>query len=99
MRVFHTFQKEIQPGLPISFGPDQIEQAIVLWPVLFEIEAQVEQRFRQHAAVMQHEGNQQAADAAVAVKKRVKRLELHVRERRFDQSWIRGMLVMNESLK
>ena len=48
---------------------------------------------------MQHEGNQQTADTAVAVKKWVNRFELHVGERGFDQCWIRGMLVMNEPLK
>ena len=46
--------------------------------MLLEEQAQVEQRLIEHAGVDQHQNDQQPAEAAVAVEKRVDCLELHV---------------------
>ena len=46
--------------------------------MLLEEQAQVEQWLIEHAGVDQHQNDQQPAEAAVAIEKRVDGLELHV---------------------
>lgn len=48
---------------------------------------------------MKKERYQQAADAAVAVEKRVDRLELDVRQRCFDERRLRRVLIVDETLE
>jgi hypothetical protein len=45
--------------------------------LLLQVQAQVQERLSQDAGVAEQEGDQQPADAAVAVKERVDRLEGH----------------------
>src|SRR5690606_27196199 len=79
-RHTHALQEESEPGLPVAFPPDEVEQRVVLLAVLLEVEAEVEQRIAQHAVVAEQKRDQEPADAAVAVEERMDRLELHVGE-------------------
>jgi len=48
--------------------------------------------------MVQNKGDQQAADTAIPIEKRMDRFELNVRERGCDQRRVGRVLVMNESL-
>ena len=52
---------------------------------VLEVEAQIEQRLREHLLGAQQQRDQQAADASVAVEERMDRLELDVRQRRLHE--------------
>ena len=67
--------------------------------MLLEIEAEVEKRLREHAAVVEQQGDQQPADATVSVQERMDGLELHMGQRSLHQGRVRGALVVNESLE
>jgi hypothetical protein len=41
-RLSHPFEKEIHPGLPIPLHAHEVEQLVVLFPVLLEIQAEIE---------------------------------------------------------
>ena len=53
--------------------------------MLFEVQAQVQQWLRQHIVGAEEQGDQQPADAPVAIQERMDCLELHVRQRGLDQ--------------
>src|SRR5690606_26938854 len=80
-----ALQEEIEPRLPVAFGADGVQQAVVLRAVLLEVETQVEERLPQHAVVVQHQSDQEAPDASVPVQEGVDRLELDVSECRPDE--------------
>src|SRR5271165_4583055 len=71
----HTAQEEIKPRFPFAALAHSLQVLIVGRAVLFEEQAEIQQRLAQHALLAHEKGNQQAAEAAVAVKKRVDRLE------------------------
>lgn len=77
-RAFDTFQEEVNPCFPVAVLADAIEQFVVAAAVLLEEQAQLEQRLLQHPGIDQHQHDQQPAQSAVAVQKRVDGLELHV---------------------
>src|ERR1022692_781298 len=65
--------------------------------MLFEVEAQIEDRFPQDAGRTQHECDEQPAKAAVAIEERVNCLELDVDQTGFDeQREIRPLLVQEQ---
>ena len=66
-------------------GANAGKQLVVAAAMDLEKKAQVQQRLLQHFFAQQHQRNQQAADASIAVQKWVDRLELHMRERGLDQ--------------
>ena len=77
----HAAQEEGEPGFPVPVFAHVLQPVVVGLVVLFEIQAEVQQRLAQHAALTQQKGDQQAAESAVAVEERVNRLELHMRKR------------------
>ena len=81
--VSSTPSRKKSSHLPVPFCPHQVKQAIVFGPVSFEVEAQVKQRPGEHTPMVQGKGDQQAADAAVPIEKRVDRFKLNVRQRAF----------------
>jgi hypothetical protein len=82
---FHAFQKEIHPGFPVAGGADAVEQVVIHRAVRFQVEGKIEQRLCKQATVVQEQGDEEAAEAAIAIKKRVNGLELHMGQRGFDQ--------------
>jgi len=82
---FHTFEEEIDPCFPIAGGADAVEKVVIDWAVLFEEEAEVEEWLTEQTAVVEEEGDEQAAEAAVAVEEGVDGLELDVSERGFEE--------------
>ena len=43
----HASEEEVEPCLPVSFGPDSVEQVVVGGAVRLEVETQVEDGFTQ----------------------------------------------------
>src|SRR4051794_12685463 len=80
-----AFEEEGKPFLPSAVRPDSLQVVVVRVTMLLEVQAQVEQRLLEDLLRTQQQRDEQAADAAVAVKERMDRLELHVSERRLDQ--------------
>src|SRR5512134_1180540 len=64
-----------------------------------EEQTRIKKRFVQYAIGYELQHDEKASDTAVAVQKGVDGLELHVRERRFDQGRRRLWLVVDEALK
>src|SRR5262249_34235368 len=60
---------------------------VVLLPAALEVQAQVQDRFRQRALSIQQQGDEQPAEPAIAVEKRVDGCELNVRKCRLEQGW------------
>jgi hypothetical protein len=67
-----------EPGFPGFLLAYAIQQLVVAAAVLLEEQAHVMQRLLEHAGLDQHQHDQQPAQAAIAIEKRVDRLELHV---------------------
>ena len=76
----HACQEEFEPLLECTVIPDGLQALIVALSMAFEIVRQVQHRLVQHLLLAEQEGDQQPADAAVAVEERVDRLKLRVRE-------------------
>ena len=78
---FHPAQEIRQPRLPFPVFRHPLQAGVVLLARSFKVSAQVEKGFRQEAAGDEQQRNEQAADAPVAVEKRMDGLELRVDER------------------
>ena len=74
----HTVQEEPQPDLPVAGAPGVIQELVVGAPLALEVKAEVEERIAQESGVAEHEGDQEASHAAVAVEEGVNGLELDV---------------------
>jgi len=70
-----------QPRLPVAGAAHLIELPVILIPMLFEMQAQIQQRLPQHAGILQDQRDHQPAHTAVAVEERVDGLELQMRQR------------------
>jgi hypothetical protein len=81
---FHAFQKKVHPGFPVSRGSDAVEQIVIHGAVFFEEEGEIEQGLREKAAMVEQQGNEQAAEATIAVEKRMDGLELHMGQSGFE---------------
>ena len=81
----HPTQEEVDPGFPVALRPHAVQQSVILRLVGLEVEAQVEQRARKLAGLLEHQRDDQSADPAVAVEEGMDGLELHVREGRADE--------------
>src|SRR4051812_22816773 len=81
----HTFEEELEPLFPRALRSDTLEVVVVGVPMLLEVEAQVQQRLREHLVGAEQQRDQEPTDAAVAVEKRMDRLELDVSERGLDE--------------
>ena len=56
-------------------------------PVFLEVIRQVQDRLDQNLALTEHEGDEQAPNAAIAVEKWVQRLEVGVRNAYLEKRW------------
>src|SRR5207247_7086638 len=61
------------------------QEVVVLLAVLLEIKAQIKQRFAQDAFRAEQKGDEQPAQASVAVEERMNGFKLNVRQRGLDQ--------------
>ena len=75
----------MQPAVPVAVRADAHQTAVVVVAVTFDVFGQIQQRLRQPAAFDQEQGDEQAADAAVAVEKGMDRFEMLVHQRALDQ--------------
>src|SRR6185437_12477622 len=91
--------EEFKPCFPIACLAYAVQQFVVCLPVLLEVQAQVEQWLAQQSVVGELQRDEQAADASVAIEKRVNRLELHVRERRLGKRWRYLWAIVQEALE
>lgn len=82
---FHAGQEEAQPRFPIAGEADGLQEVVVLLAVLLEVEAEIKQRLAQHAFRAEQKGDEQPAQASVAVEKRMDGFKMDVRQRGFDQ--------------
>src|SRR5438552_2017155 len=71
-------QKKLEPAFPIPCLPYSVKAVIVFQAIVFEEQTEVEQRLFQVAHENEKEGNQQAADTAIPIKKRVDRFKLNM---------------------
>ena len=69
------------PLLPRSSLAHGLKEFVVGLPMLFEIVREIQDWLMKDAPLGQQKGDQQTADASVAVEEGMDRLELHVRER------------------
>ena len=78
-------KEELDPFFPLAVVADRLKPFVVLGAVPLEEPRQVEHRLLEDLRATEQQGDQQAADPAVAVAKRVDRFELGVREADSDQ--------------
>jgi len=72
----HSLQEEVEPLRPALTSSGPVESVVVKTSMLFEEQAEVQNRLAQHPFGTKHESYEQPSDPAVAVKKRMDRLEL-----------------------
>src|SRR6266702_4681572 len=83
----HSLQEEPKPRFPFTMGSDPLEVGVILFPVPLQVEAEIEKR-RGHDLLLfsaKEQCDQEPPDAAVAVKERMNRLELRMRQRRLHE--------------
>src|SRR5687767_2255899 len=80
--VDHAFEEEAQPGFPRSLRANSLEMVVVSIAITLQIEAQVEQGPREYPLGDEQERDQEAANPAVAIEKRMDRLELSMSQSR-----------------
>jgi hypothetical protein len=78
-------QEERHPRAQVARSARAHQQVVVLIAVLLEVDGKVEQRLRQHLTVDQDERDQQPAEPAIPVEKRVDHFELVVSECQVDE--------------
>ena len=66
-RLDNSFEEETKPPLPVALLPDRHEPVVVLGPVALQIEAEVEERTMQDAAINKQERDQEAPHSPVTV--------------------------------
>src|SRR6185437_5674135 len=81
----HAVEEELEPGFPSTAFTHLLQEPVVVPPVRLEVETQVEERRVQDPMHLEKQGDEQPANAAVAVKKRVDRLELDMKKSGLDQ--------------
>lgn len=94
-----AFEKEIEPRLPVALETNGVQTLTILCSMLFEIQAQIQQRLRQDAGIVQHHGNEQPLHAAVAVEKRMNAFEPHMGKASLDERRQRLSFVVAEDLR
>ena len=95
----HTFQEESQPGLPVSGAPGVVQEPVVGAPIVLEVQAEVQKRLPEEPGVAQHEGDQEAPQATVAVEERMNGLELDVGQAGLDENGKPVVRVVDEPLQ
>ena len=70
-----AFEDELQPGLPVAPFPGLLKQVAAPAAMRLEIEAEIKDRLVQDALRAEREGDQEPAQTAVAVEKRMNRPE------------------------
>jgi hypothetical protein len=93
---FHAFEEENEPFLPVAFFADGLQELVIAGSVLFEIQGEVEQWVPEHAFGVEQEGDEKAAEAAVAIQEGVDGFELHMGERGLDENGGGDGLVVEE---
>lgn len=81
----YSSQKELESYLPGTLVADCLQKVVVGLAMFFEEMGQVKKRSSEDSVFDQKEGNQEAPNAAVAVEKRVDRLEVRMRYADLDQ--------------
>ncbi|MCY1525464.1 hypothetical protein D9M68_604430 [compost metagenome] len=76
-----------------------MKEAVVLLPVRFQVKTEVQQWFLENLLFNQEQGNQQPAEATIAIQKRVDRFELHVQKSGLDKRWDLAGVVLEEALE
>jgi hypothetical protein len=66
-------EEEFDPGFPFAMLPHGLQVFVVSLPVLLKEQTEIQQRLAQDSTFAQQEGDQQAAQTAIAVKKRPRR--------------------------
>lgn len=77
-RVGDTGKKEVEPSLPGAVFANLPKQPVLVSAMGLQVEAQVEERFPQHAVDAEVERHQQATDTTIAVEEGMDCLELDV---------------------
>ena len=80
-------RKKTEPLFPRPAVTHRLQFLVILLAVPLEEPGQVEDRLVQHLSFAEQESDEQSSDAAIAVQKRVYRLELGVNQPDFDQQW------------
>ena len=81
-RPFHSFEEEGEPCFPVAGAANLVKHLVVDIAILFEVQAQIQERLAQHAGVAQQQRYEQPPHAPVAVEEGMNGLELHVRNPR-----------------
>jgi hypothetical protein len=78
-RIGWAWSSRWTPRFPIAGEADGLQQVVVLLPVLLEVEAEIKHRFAQRAFRAEQKGDEQPAQASIAVEKRMNGFKLDVR--------------------
>ena len=82
----HGFQEEGAPAVPVPLRGHIAQALHILILVVFKVAADVKVRLGNRPAAPQHQRDQHPAQAAIAVFKRMQRLEFGMRQRRAQQN-------------
>src|SRR6266498_3703807 len=97
---YHAFKEEAKPRFPFAIDSGRRELVVVLVAVFLEVEAEVEQRAREHFPLGgKEERHKESTDAAVAIEERVDCLEMRVCEGGLNEDGCRNGIVMEELLQ
>ncbi|HYC77406.1 MAG TPA: hypothetical protein VEI02_07245 [Planctomycetota bacterium] len=69
--VAHAQTEELQPALPIAVRADALQRRIVVASAPLEVEAEIQEGFRQNAFRAKDERDKETTEAAVSVEERV----------------------------
>ena len=67
--------------------PHSLQQAVVFFPVLLQIEGHVKQWFHKDASLNEKQRYQEPAESPISIQKRVYGLELNMQERTLHENW------------
>ena len=98
-RLGDADEEKFKPSFPRAVFTHLLQEAIVVRPMRFQVEAEIEERLAQNAFCAEIEGHKQTADTPITVQERVDGFELNVEKPGLDKRrQARGILV-NEAFE
>src|SRR5437588_5312750 len=83
--ALHPGEEIADPCVPVAVRAHALQKLVIVLAVLVDVVRKVKQRLREPAALDEEKGDEQPADAAVAVEEGMDRLELLVHQRALDE--------------
>ncbi len=87
----NPLEKKLEPRFPGAVFADFLQQAVIIGPTRFEIEAEVKKGLSKYAGGAKEQRDQEPTEAAIAVQERMDGFKLYVKEPRLDQGGMSGV--------